>query len=171
MYSKIYKPLNSQNIRQKRAELLKKRQTNLVNNGVKFERNLTFKERFNRANTRLFRFIGLFSLPLLVFLTFNFLNIQQTARATNAQAAVVNSYLEITPAKKEAVLTSKTVEKTVTILETKSVLKVEKYTVKNGDTLFEICKNLNVRCAELIQRNKLEAPYSLKIGQELDYIK
>lgn len=139
---------------------------------VNYDRNLTFIQRLNKANTGFFRFIGVFSFSLLFFISFNLLNGQQNTNATTAQASIINTYVEVTPVKKDAsMLTSKTVEKVAAPTEIKSTVKVEKYTVKNGDTLSEVCAKLEVRCSELIQRNKLEAPFTLKIGQVLDYIK
>ena len=43
----------------------------------------------------------------------------------------------------------------------------EIYQVKKGDTLFNISQNFNLSWQTLAEINNLEAPYVLKIGQEI----
>jgi len=43
----------------------------------------------------------------------------------------------------------------------------QKYTVKEGDTLFKIAKQFNVTTNDIVKANKLESADKISIGQEL----
>ncbi len=130
----------------------------------------TFTERLSRANTPVFRTIGFFAACLLGFLMLDAaFGTNIIAQASAPNGSIVSSFLEVTPFKRAPVVAAKVA--VAPEPEQKPIVDVQKYVVKSGDTLTDICEKLKQNCADLKLQNGLQVPYTLTLGQEITYLK
>ncbi len=117
------------------------------------------KDEFRTYNKRKIFFVGISAILIIGSIVLLYMAFRPSSSATTEQSSQTEQKKETT--------TPATQTKTETQKETTNKTSGQTYKVESGDTLFSVGQKLNVDWHEIAKANNLQAPYSLKVGQEL----